>query len=150
MRIPCYFLPGGFPVIQAQFVKITHLFSSQSHSSDTNLWCPPAAIKDLNQQSKKKKTEQALTKFIISLPWHTHTHKPNYKKQNRLHNTTTAQASTASRASALLRGEEVSTGVVHLSTGKQHSHPGRLMISQYCNCMVCPHEAHPVVRLIPS
>lgn len=53
MKIHCYFLPDEFPVIQAQFVKITHLLSSQSHSSDTNLQCPPTAITDLNWQSKK-------------------------------------------------------------------------------------------------
>lgn len=91
MRIPCYFLLDGFPVIQAQFVKITHLLSSQSHSSDTNLWCPPAAIMDLNQQSKR-------TGFnpVYYQPCPDQNKQTNKQKHNCLHNTATAQASSTS------------------------------------------------------
>lgn len=64
MRIPCYFLPYGFPVIQAQFVKIIHLFSSWSHCSDQLV---VSTNSNHRFEPPIKKTKQALTQFIISL-----------------------------------------------------------------------------------
>lgn len=153
MRIPCYFLLDGFPVIQAQFVKITHLLSSQSHSSDTNLWCPPAAITDLNQQSKRtgfnpvyyqpcpdqnKQTNKNITAFtILQLP---------------------KQAAQASKASVWLGGEKVRRGVVHLSAetltfSSRTSYDNPLLHPcgvPPCSTSICKTDTHlSTVKLLP-
>lgn len=135
MKIHCYFLPDGFPVIQAQFVKITHLLSSHIvltpicgvHQQQSQIW---------TGNQKNRIGFNPTLGLLLALSWS----KQQQQQQNHLYNTATTQAKIDSRTYVLLKWEKVRMGAVHLSPGKQRSHPGYLTITQHCICMVYPHH----------